>query len=222
MGKTLYLGLDPGRYRNTDELVHLPLIETHPRPYEGEIKQFFENLDKATHIILTSRVAVTYFCHYGEKAQSNYTQKHFISIGKATENLLRSKGCRHVSSALLETAEGVVELLHTLPTPCHFFYPHSALSRPLILQQLQQKALPFTAIPLYDTVARSLKLPNLDCFDKIIFTSPSTVDAFFALTSQIPPFGKCVPIGPITEKALKSYYLGFTSQLTFDLFAAPN
>jgi uroporphyrinogen-III synthase len=61
----------------------------------------------------------------------------------------------------------------------------------------------FTAIDLYDPIFQApLPIPNLDEFDEIVFTSPSTVRAFLAIYGEIPKDKIIAPIGPITKMSL--------------------
>lgn len=205
MKKILYLGLDPSRYECEGKLVHFPIIKTTPRPFEGHIKKLFEELATTTHVIVTSRTAASLFCEYAEKGQQALAEKIFLSIGDATATLLRKRGLvTHIAPQA--TGEGIIELLKIVPKPGHVFYPHSALARPLIKNYLKQQGIPFTAVDLYDASPRHTELPDLDSFDKIIFTSPSTVAAFFSSTAQMPPREKCISIGPITAQALEDHF----------------
>lgn len=202
--KILYLGLDPARFPHEGELVHLPLIQISPRPFEGEIVTHFSKLSHFSHVILTSRVAAALFLEYSQKAgfpASSLANKHFVCVGKATAAVLQDEHIPmerfHVAHD--ERAEGVVQLIGELEKRT-FFYPHSAQARPLIRRSLQGEHV--LAFPLYDTLFRDVNLPPLDEFDRFVFTSPSTVKAFAALSKKFPPLEKCVCQGPITYHCL--------------------
>jgi uroporphyrinogen-III synthase len=67
---------------------------------------------------------------------------------------------------------------------------------------LQMKLLRFKAVDLYDTyLIEPDHQVKLEEFNQIVFTSPSTVDAFFKLYSTIPEGVKVVHLGRITEAA---------------------
>lgn len=202
----LYLGLDPTRspFKNC---FHIPVIGIQPFPFEGKIQAVFEQyLPHASHVIVTSRQAAFLFAEHVKRAKQECQNKTFLAIGEATAQVLQKKGYLNIVLALQETGEGIVELIDRAPTTSHFFYPHSAQSRPLISQHLKNKNFPFTEIELYDTVPLRPQLPELERFEKIIFTSPSTVSAFFACTTQLPRPEQCHPIGPITAQALQKHF----------------
>lgn len=204
----LYLGLDPSRFHHEGNLTHLPLIKTTPRPFDGEIKEAFRNVSAYTHVLFTSRTAVTFYREYSMKAgieDKTVREKSYLCIGKATALLVREMGCCVQAVAEIETGEGVVTLLSkVIPPPGHLFFPRSGQGREVIPHYLEKSKIPFTLIDLYDTSPNPLPLPDLELFDEIIFTSPSTVEAFLALAGTLPPPEKCIALGPVTEKFLKS------------------
>lgn len=56
---------------------------------------------------------------------------------------------------------------------------------------------------LYDTkLNEEFNIGSLDAFSEIVFTSPSTVLAFYRRYSSIPSSIKISAIGPITQAAL--------------------
>jgi uroporphyrinogen-III synthase len=55
---------------------------------------------------------------------------------------------------------------------------------------------------MYQTEFLKPSLLNLEDFDEIVFTSRSTVDAFFALYDHLPQTILCVVLGPFTKQAL--------------------
>ncbi|NGX61319.1 MAG: hypothetical protein K940chlam9_00804 [Chlamydiae bacterium] len=204
----LYFGRDPTRFLGEGDLTHLPLVETVARPYQ-EVAPFFASLPEATHLLFTSRVAVSYFAAYARKAEISWEdlcEKTFFSVGEATNQALLDENLPSSEIAKEACGEGVVSSLsqHDL-SEATLFYPHSSQARPLIRDYLERRRVSHIAFPLYDTVPREVPLPDLSPFDEIIFTSPSTVAAFVALAKERLPHHKCRPIGPITASALASY-----------------
>lgn len=206
MKRILYLGLDPARFHYEGELVHLPLIQIVPHPLE-EVKGAFEKLPACTHVLLTSRQAAALTIDYASLLSISFEQKIYLAVGPGTAAVLKEQGlsCTHVAQEAC--GEGVVALLSKLDLSHSFlFFPHSSLARPLVKDYLLERHLPHLAFPLYDTHPRAVALPDLEAFDAIVFTSPSTVEAFAACCPCLPPYEKCHPIGPITQARLKQLF----------------
>lgn len=193
--KTIYFGLDPTRYKSGGEIVHFPLIETQPFPFRL-VKNFLSR--PHGRVLFTSRTAVSYYFQYADVRDKTY-----LCVGKATAERLGDFGLEAAHIADEPCAEGVIELLEQLDYE-DILYPHSAKARPLLPEYLKGKG--GTAFALYDTYPLSTVLPDLSEFDQLVFTSPSTVEAFCALCKALPPREKCHAIGPVTQNALNKLY----------------
>jgi len=200
--RILYTGLTPP----SEEVVHCPLIQIVPRPSSDPmILQMWEYLPHTTHIIVTSKSTVHILFSLLPKG-ADLSHIHALAVGKVTASHLKSRGFRSIEVPSEETGEGLVQLIDskTLKNP-FFLWPHSARSRPIISRYLQSRDLPFYDCILYDTITRIPDpLPDLSQFDEIIFTSPSTVEAFLKAYGTLPNDLCLTPIGPITAKFLNS------------------
>lgn len=202
--KILYLGLDPTRFVHEGELVHVPLIEIVPRDYAGELKQAFECLAEYTHVIITSPAAAKLYAHHASARQRS---KVYVSVGKGTTQVLQQHGIEVAYTAPHPCAEGIVSLLKELDlTSAHLFFPRSSLGRSVIGDYCTTHHIKLTMIDLYDTRPTHHPLPDLSQFDEIVFTSPSTVHAFFARAPHHPDRAQCLAIGPITQRTLDGYW----------------
>lgn len=206
--KILYLGTDPTHYTGQGTLIHYPVIQIVPRKSSDErVNQALSNIDKFTHLIFTSKNAVEVFFSFANEKKISldvFQTKQFISIGSVTTRYLMRYGITPYITSCEETQEGLVKELNQLDLSKAFILlPRSSLSRPILTEFLQQKAILFCPLDLYDTIA-SPSLPPLDLteIDEIIFTSPSTVRAFFLPGRQLPKHIVLTPIGPITKAAL--------------------
>lgn len=180
--KILYLGLRPkvGTF-------HYPVIRTEPLvtclPAEWPL---------FTHIIFTSQTTVEYWPGPWDKAM--------IAIGDATASALKKRGVEPLI-APFATQEGVIELIKGIKG--HFFIPRSRLARSALTDYMKENQIPHCTLDLYDTHFQKLEpIPNLDDFDEIVFTSPSTVEGFLRIYGSLPREKKLTAIGPITQKAL--------------------
>ena len=204
MKTTLYLGLKPPE--DKIHYLHCPIIKTilHP-PENSDIQLGFQSIPKYTHIIITSKTAARYFfqhlSHFKFNSQ-DLLNKTFIAVGKKTADTLTENGIKKILIAEQETSEGIVSTLHQLQNT-YVFWPHSQLSRPIISQFLKKQAIPFQECILYTTITQiPTPVPNLDHFQEIIFTSPSTVDAFLEIYKALPSDKILTTIGPITRAKL--------------------
>ncbi len=205
--RILYLGLDPSRYQTEGEITHLPLIHIVPKPFL-EVAHLFEKLKNYTHVLFTSRSAIPPYVEYAFKSGyllSHLQEKRYLVIGEATSQALLEYQLTPHAIATLPTAEGILPLLDSQQV-ASLFFPHSSLSRPLLKTELISREIPHLSFPLYDTQFHKPPLPPLELFEEIVFTSPSTVKAFYQCTQNLPPLSKCRAIGPITKKSLEYFW----------------
>ncbi|MBS0624989.1 MAG: uroporphyrinogen-III synthase [Verrucomicrobia bacterium] len=180
----LYLGIDPSRW--PEKVFHYPVIRTEPLEVSKPT-----DWHEATHILFTSRSAVRHWKYFD-------STKQIIALGTATALLLEKP-----LVAPIPTQEGVVDLLRTL-SPGYLIWPRSTLSRDHIADYLRLSGIRHTIIPLYQTIFQQPgPPPNLALFTEIVFTSPSTIDAFLAIYGALPRNIRLTPIGPVTAEALK-------------------
>lgn len=205
MKTVLYLGTSPVHYAGDGHLIHYPVIRIVPRSSEApEIREAFEQLEKYTHILFTSKNSVAVFFQHLQVLQKRLGEQKILAIGKVTEAHLSRKGVRVERTAEVETQEGIIAELARLDlTDSFLFLPRSSLSRPKLVEYLEQNKIRFLACDLYDTQFQKLEpVPDLAKIDEIIFTSPSTVKAFLSIYSELPKDKKLTAIGPITQEFL--------------------
>ncbi len=194
--RCLYTGLDPSRYRRS--CVHVPFIATHPLP---DLQHHMEYLFQYDSILVTSRMAATLLFQYVQIHTTYY------AVGHATAAIVKEYGFS-VLTPKWEQAEGICALWEEMP-PRSIGYPHAAEIRPVILPWLEAHHIPFYAFPAYWTERlRPDPLPCLEEFDEVIFTSPSTVDAFFACYPHWPEKVRFCSLGAVTQTALERYLNG--------------
>ena len=203
-GTILYLGLELPEHLKTKDIVHFPIIQIIPEDLTSEcIQEAFKGFSEYTHLIFTSKNAVRLFfkCLELFNMQSPMQKKQIISVGHATTHLLEKEGVVVSYTALEETAEGVIQILKTLPLEKAFiFWPHARRARSVISDYLAVREVKFRDCILYDTKTQtSGQPPDLTSIKEIIFTSPSTIDAFIETYGDLPSEKKITTIGPITR-----------------------
>jgi len=205
--RQLYLGLNPSNYLTTDLLTHVPLIKIVPVPLSA-VAESFKIFAHYTHILITSQSTIPLLLLYLKSLDLKIyegQEKIFLAVGKTTAKALKEVGIFVDSIPPEETSEGLISLFQQLDLQnAHLFWPHSALSRPVIRTYLLEKNIKFTECFLYTTETNyPAQLPKLTEFDEIIFTSPSTVDAFLQIFGSLPISKILTPIGKITAHYLK-------------------
>jgi uroporphyrinogen-III synthase len=184
------------------------VIKIVPRSIQDpEIRRAFDDLDEFTHLIFTSKNSVKIFFHLLEQLHfpvSRLEGKKIIAVGHVTAAYLTMGGMKLDRIAHPETQEGIVAMLKEMQLDAaYLFLPRSSRSRPILIDYLTAQQIRYQACDLYDTQAQVLTpQPDLKQIDEIVFTSPSTVEAFIAIFGSLPKEKKWIAIGPITEQAL--------------------
>ncbi|MDJ0651974.1 MAG: hydroxymethylbilane synthase [Simkaniaceae bacterium] len=207
--KALYLGLNPKHYEK--KVVHLPIIEISPRSFDDPaIVSAFADIPDYTHLIFTSKTTVEIFYRYLEKksfSSADLNGKEVIAVGKVTAKHLQEKEIKVDKIAENETQEGIMHLLALEDMDqSYVFLPQSSKARCALSQTLVLRGVRHQRCILYDTKPKipSVK-PHLESFDEIIFTSPSTIDAFRKIFGRIPMGKKITAVGPVTRSNLRVY-----------------
>jgi uroporphyrinogen-III synthase len=201
MKRILYLGTDPKEFVCEGEITHYPVIQIVPRSVK-EFLSAYAGLNKYTHIIFTSKNGVNVFFTHLEQLNETFSIQQVIAVGSVTASLLIKKGVKNIKIPAEETQEGIIALLKTLDlNNAHLFIPTSSLSRPLLCEFLTQNHVTYTTCSIYDTIPCSKDpKPNWEDYDQIVFTSPSTVNAFIAIFGHLPQ--RSLAIGPVTQQAI--------------------
>lgn len=209
--KELFSCLDTRKVLHTGLEGEYPLIET--IPFAIETLPLLE-LQDTTHLIITSKMAAEYFFKALEVYATDVRHIPCIAVGKATSEKLKDYGFQEVITAEDESSEGVVKELQKIQSQIKkLFWPHSARSRSTISDFVKKSnlacslacSLAFVDCPLYDTKPkRPEKLPDLQEYDELFFSSPSTVDAFFEFYKTYPRGMLCTTQGKVTENHLKN------------------
>lgn len=209
MKKCIYFGLKCPESNPETVFFHCPIIRTFP--LERTNQDIFEsvlNFHRYTHLIFTSKssvaILVEHLSHYGIP-RTSFQFKKCIAVGRATAEKVQKSGFPLMCTAEEETAEGIIKEMERLPLTGRefFFWPHSTLSRRVIPDYLLEKKIVFHECALYGTTLKKPDpLPDIDLFDELFFTSPSTIDAFLEIWKEIPSNKKLTCQGPVTQAYL--------------------
>ncbi|QVL56121.1 MAG: hydroxymethylbilane synthase [Simkaniaceae bacterium] len=199
--RVLYLGTEGKK-----GMVHLPLIETIPRDFEGfEIQTAMADFPEYTHVILTSKNGARIFCDCMEHYKVKLQGKKVFAVGKVTAKALEERGIKVDEVAVEETQEGVIHLLAMEDLDdAYVLLPQSSRARSALSSCLMLRRVRHQKVSIYDTKKKIPAVkPDLESFDEIIFTSPSTVEAFLEIFTVVPKGIKLTAIGAITRNILK-------------------
>ncbi len=214
--KVLHVGLDPSRWveqsqsKSAPELVHYPVIKVIPKdPHSPELSQLRAELSFYTHVIFTSQPAVRFLMDHLKVhglPPLALRGKELLAVGQATAALIRKYGLEVSCVALEETAEGMVQQLESIPfnDSSYVLMPRSARARSILPDYLKKRQVKYKICSLYDTVSQRIEpLPDLESFDEVVFTSPSSVESFFEIFSKFPLNLQATPLGSVTQAALE-------------------
>ncbi len=185
--RVLYTGINPYNSKVTGEIFQYPLIKTEPCHCSIDPSQF-------DGFIFTSKNSVR---HFLSKYQLNSNQKIF-AIGNVTKKELVNYGIKTDYMPEVADSDHMVELINQLDFN-NLGYPCSDKSHNG-LHQLKN----VTPITCYNTLAIQQDKIDLNNFDKIVFSSGSTVEAFFKIYDEIPKQIRIHVYGKHSLKALKN------------------
>jgi uroporphyrinogen-III synthase len=201
MKKILYTGLDPSNCQAVGEIVHSPFIQIIPKPLDDVVLRAFKNFSLFTHLIITSKSTIPILKQFLSSLglEKAWKEKIHLAVGKVTAVGLAKQGINKIMVPSIETAEGIVEEMKKLDlSHAHVFFPHSSLSRPVIHKFLHDSNTSFHAVPLYETHFCTPEV-DINLFDEVIFTSPSTVNAYFEKFGCFEKKITFTCIGPVTK-----------------------
>lgn len=211
----LHVGLEAPQEDATRKVLHFPVIRIAPCNGDAPgVRAVLDNLSTFTHCVFTSKQGVHIFFDLARRFECDtlpLSRTVFAAVGKGTAQALGEKGYHASIVANHECAEGLVEELnkHDLQG-CNVLWPHASQARPVLSEYFSQRSIPCTELLLYDTLPhRPGPLPADSAYDAILFTSPSTVDAFLELFQKFPGGKTLKAIGPVTAKHLTRVLLRF-------------
>jgi len=173
-------------------------------------------------IVFTSRHAVAIW--FALQEQRGFDVRalagiNIAAVGKTTAQSLSTRGLRADIVATVESGEGLVSAFakltlsgqKTKPKSLTGFekrvlLPSSDKARPTVKEGLTELGYDVTPLTLYKTIAAPIPAElELEVYDEIIFTSPSTVEACRAHFGRLPVRPVLTARGAATEAALNAW-----------------
>lgn len=191
--KTLYTGLTSPQA----DYIHTPLIEIAPMDDNTALLQAAQDIDSYDYVLFTSRYTAQYVGKMFARA------KQIVSIGSTTSAALHRVGIDKVIQVDGDNSYGVLAWFKNQPCG-RVLIPRSNLALPIIPKGLRELGFKVDCITAY--INQMPEHPQKICLDeveRIVFTSPSTIDNFIRLYGALPTDKTFVTRGPITEQHLQ-------------------
>lgn len=210
--KILFTGLSKKRYFLKGNYYHLPMIEIKPIKDWTSFDNQLKNILVFDWIIFTSRYAVQYFferfyfLNYDSRILKNIK---IAAIGNSTKNRLADFGILPDLIPKKESSEGLIEEFSKINLKnIKIFMPRSDIADKGLTEKLKKSGVNIVSEVAYKNIMpENLPDINLNSFDEIIFTSPSTVRNFIKRYGKPPENIKISYIGDITKKEAKKWNL---------------
>jgi len=204
--RTLFVGTDPDHFLNHGPLIHWPLIQLQSKALPDRVQLLTQYLPDCAGVIFPSRHAVTAFMEalLAKDDARSLKGKTLLAVGPATAEALVERGLR--ADAAVDSFGGVQALAKEIGNSIsgRFLYPCSDVSP----TQDRSLALAKHGIDLcpacfYENRAIQPDEPLPGNFQRVLFTSSSTVKAYFDLYPE--EYGRrreWLAVGPSTLKSL--------------------
>lgn len=183
----------PALHAPGDRYHHAPLIRIEATGTEQPSTEGYD------WVVFTSRNGVR---HYTQPVAG----VRVASVGPSTTAALKARGIRVDYESPTQSAEGLIDFFRQ-QTPCRILLPRSAKGLKALTEGLQGHDV--TDLPVYDTVTNPAAVrDDISRYEKIVFTSPTTVRAFLDLYgAEDVSQHLLVAIGPTTLAAIEEMLL---------------
>ena len=191
---TLYTGLTSP----DANYIHTPLIEIVSVDDDTQLRRAIADIDSYDYVLFTSRYAAKYV------GALSVMHTRIVSIGRTTTKALHQIGVEEVDEVEEDNSYGVVSWFSS-QSRGRVLIPRSNLALPIIPEGLRQLGFEVDCVTAYiNRMPEHPKKVNLDEIERIVFTSPSTIDNFIRLYGALPEKKELVTRGPITEQHLQT------------------
>ena len=195
--KTLFTGLTPP----SADCIHTPLIEIVPVDDDTTLRRALSHLGDYDYLLFTSRFAVRFFLGIVPCRPT----LPIVSIGKTTTTALHDVGIKDIIEVEHDNSYGVIDWFSSQPRG-RVLIPRSNIALPLIPQGLRDLGFEVDTVTAYiNRMPLHPRKVDLSEIDRIVFTSPSTIDNFVRLYGGLPDGKSYVTRGPITQAHLQTY-----------------
>jgi uroporphyrinogen III methyltransferase/synthase len=210
--KVLFTGLSGERFFKRGIFFPLPLIQIKPLKDYAQMDSLIKRMDIFDWIIFTSRFGVLYF--FQELFKMGFDSRNLggvkvAAIGSSTAEKLRKYG---IIADLIPPEESSAGLLSEFKKlnirENKVLLPRSDLADESLSEGLKNLgAEVYTCVAYRNVMPENLPELDLNFFDEIIFTSPSTLRNFIKRYGKPPERVRIRTIGPLTAKEAEKWNL---------------
>lgn len=205
----LFTGTCSDDYAGTDAVTHLPLIKIQPAGNCRRLYNAIRKIDTFDWTVFTSRYAVRFFFDALKEQQVDIRALagvKFAAVGETTAATLAGYHVYPDMTPATASAEGLAACFEQAGvTKQRILLPRSAKALPFLSEALQKTGNRIIDVPIYDNVVNEEGAPpDLARFRKIIFSSPSCVDAFEQIYGALPDGVPLIAKGKTTEERLRT------------------
>lgn len=206
--EVLVTGTSASDYTGLGKVIHTPLIRVE-KSRDNEVGRLLrERIESLQWIVFTSRYGVRFFfellhdLHYDLRSLSRTS---IASVGKTTTAELGKLGLYPDIESPTESAEGLVAYFQrTGISGQHILLPRSDKGLKYLSDQLRSLGNEVTDLPVYHNVPnREVQKVDLKSIAKILFSSPSGVEAFREVYGELPANIQLVAKGKTTENNIQ-------------------
>ncbi|KAA6334125.1 Uroporphyrinogen-III C-methyltransferase [termite gut metagenome] len=207
--KVLLTGTSRKEYEDCGDITHTPLIKIHKIENNERLYASLRKMNTFDWIVFTSRHAVRYFFEAWHELELDiraFSNVKIASVGKTTSAELRKYQIYPDMESETESAEGLIQYFKEAGVRNErILLPRSDIGLKSLSEELIKLGNHVEDIPVYtNTVNDEVEKINPALFQKIVFTSPSCVDAFMQIYGEIPVGVQLIAKGETTERRLKS------------------
>ena len=194
--KTLYTGT----HSPQSDYIHTPLIEICRIENNVDLYNAIREASEYDYILFTSQYSVKYWAEYDVPFPNQNTR--IVSIGSTTTQALNNVRATNVEQVGADNSYGVLQWFERQKKGS-VLIPRSNIALPIIPNGLRQLNFRVKTVVAYENrMPQNVQKIDLATIDKIIFTSPSTIDNFISIYGQLPIDKQIVTRGIVTQTHL--------------------
>lgn len=207
--RILHLGTHPERCAHLGTIVHRPIIQCVEAENTEQINRCLRQAGQYDWIVFTSSNGVKFFFKklltIGLDSRI-FSKTRFAVIGRTTGQHLLEFGIRADLCPADESSRGLLEEFAKIDMAgLSILLPQADISSPELPDGLVNRGAKLQRLIIYHTIEKDIEDVDLDCIDKILFTSGSTVRAFVKKFGTVPKHIQALCLGIPTQTTAREF-----------------